>query len=151
VIYVIGERHLLFDFLNLILWQRGHWQRSVGCTSVMDLCSHSLTTAQERALHYAGMDIARLQRGQSVFSNAVPEPTYLIRVLSPLLFFAPDTHYKTLNDLYVDTMINHVLWNKFIEIAKEDWRDLTVMVSGNATLAFVRRSRSLLQATVLCE
>jgi hypothetical protein len=131
VIYVIGERHLLFDFLNLILWQRGHWQRSVGCTSVMDWCSHSLTTAQERALHYAGMDIARLQHGQSVFSDAIPGRTYLMRMLSPLLFFAPYAHLETLNDVYVDDMISHVSWNKFLQTAQEDWRDFILIVSGN--------------------
>jgi hypothetical protein len=89
--------------------------------------------AHERALHYAGMDIARLQRDQFVFKGTKHEPTALIRIMSPFLFFAPHAHLKTLQDLWVDQAINHVPWNAFINLAKEDWRDLTVMV-GSSTV-----------------
>jgi hypothetical protein len=74
------------------------------------------------------MDIARLERNQFVYVGTKHTPTALIRIMSPFLFFAPDLHLQMLQSLWIDETINTVAWNKFLQKAREEWRDLTVMV-----------------------
>jgi hypothetical protein len=74
------------------------------------------------------MDIARLERNQFVYVGTKHTPTALIRIMSPFLFFAPDLHLQMLQSLWIDETINTVAWNKFLQKAREEWRDLMVMV-----------------------
>jgi hypothetical protein len=55
-------------------------------------------------------------------------PTLLITILSPLLFFAPDIHLRSLNKVWVDNMIVETAWKKFIEKVQSEWEKFLIPV-----------------------
>jgi hypothetical protein len=79
-------------------------------------------------LHYHGQDIARIQRNQSIFSATLQPHTWLIRLLSPLLYYAPDAHLEALEGLWIDEAINNVPWRKFIKRMEDEWQTFIVLV-----------------------
>jgi hypothetical protein len=49
--------------------------------------------------------------------------------MSPIFFFAPDVHILLLEGFQSGQSIRQEPWDSYIAAQKEDWRDLTVMVS----------------------
>ncbi|SJK99616.1 uncharacterized protein ARMOST_02924 [Armillaria ostoyae] len=64
--------------------------------------------------------------------------TPLILLLSPLLFFAPDTHYIALHELFVDG-VTKADWSAFIQKLSTEWQDFVInaTVLLNANIAFL--------------
>ncbi|SJK99601.1 uncharacterized protein ARMOST_02909 [Armillaria ostoyae] len=64
--------------------------------------------------------------------------TPLILLLSPLLFFAPDTHYIALHELFVDG-VTKAEWSTFIRKLSTKWQDFVInaTVLLNANIAFL--------------
>jgi hypothetical protein len=53
----------------------------------------------------------------------------LAGILWPLLFFSPDVHLRDLEKIWADKIINLTDWNKFIARLKEEWNNVSVIVS----------------------
>jgi hypothetical protein len=81
-------------------------------------------------MHYAGQDIARLRRDQTVCKDPAPSQTRLIKFMSWFMFFAPIARLVMLQRIYVDKLVSEVPWNKFITKQLEDWQGFVAMVSG---------------------
>ncbi|EJC97874.1 uncharacterized protein FOMMEDRAFT_162213 [Fomitiporia mediterranea MF3/22] len=62
-------------------------------------------TSNERQLNFYGFDGARMSVLQSVRGNNPKKRSTLIKCLSPLLFYAPETHLSGLERLWVDGQI----------------------------------------------
>ncbi|EAU81409.1 hypothetical protein CC1G_05239 [Coprinopsis cinerea okayama7 len=92
-----------------------------------------LMLSRDRFLNYYGQKHARLDRRQSVFGNpsfcSLKDPTILFRVLSPLLFCAPDVHLNTLEEIWVDKLTLLDLWNEFFARLCEEWKAQLVFAS----------------------
>jgi hypothetical protein len=60
-------------------------------------------------------------------------------VLSPLLFYTPDSHLQSLDELWVDELLCLVSWNKFIEKLDHEWVGLILYATIllNANVAFL--------------
>ncbi|KLO09673.1 hypothetical protein SCHPADRAFT_554109 [Schizopora paradoxa] len=74
----------------------------------------------ERFYHFAGQEGARLTRDQSIRGN-ISKRTFLIRLLSPMLFYAPETHLTSLEKLFVDKVVKAHPWKTFVSKLEEDW------------------------------
>ncbi|KAJ7640898.1 hypothetical protein DFH06DRAFT_906829, partial [Mycena polygramma] len=52
-------------------------------------------------------------------------------IMSPLLFYAPDSHLIALNTIYTDGLVRHRSWSEFVMRRSTEWQD----VAGWATIA----------------
>ncbi|KAK7017516.1 hypothetical protein VNI00_018595 [Paramarasmius palmivorus] len=110
---------------------------------IMVPLTHSLLLpiALQRFYNFHGQPAARLDRDRSVHydpSHKAPR-TWLLSVLSPLLFFAPDTYRRALDKLWVDGMLHAASWNEFIGDMSNEWQQLILLgtVVLNANVAFL--------------
>jgi hypothetical protein len=92
--------------------------------------SNRVALAHERAIHYHGQDIARIERKQSIFSKTRKPHTWLVWLLSPPLFYAPGAHLDALEDLWIDEAISQVPWSDFIKRMEDEWQGFIVLVSS---------------------
>ncbi|KAL0573615.1 hypothetical protein V5O48_008345 [Marasmius crinis-equi] len=79
--------------------------------------------ARQRFLDFHGQPAVRLDRG----------------CLSPVMFSAPDTHWRELNRIWVDRCIHKAAWNKLIGNMNAEWQELILFgtVLLNANVAFL--------------
>jgi hypothetical protein len=103
----------------------------------------------QKYLNYHGQPCARLCRDQSVHSSAPPERTLLIKLFSPLLFFAPDVHLRALEDIWVDEMVCHVPWKDFMTKMNDDWERYVLFVSHCLLYHYITRLNIFDQGTVI--
>lgn len=52
----------------------------------------------------------------------------LVKLVNPLLFYAPDSHLMHLNTIYTDGLIRHRSWAEFIVRLSTEWHELTAYV-----------------------
>lgn len=99
------------------------------------------TFAHEQFLNFAGQLHARLSSDQAVYDTPHHQRSWLITVLSPILFFAPDVHLKGLETLWVDQKISQLPWKNFINKIEEEWKEFilysTVSLAANTALLAV--------------
>ncbi|PCH35224.1 hypothetical protein WOLCODRAFT_139810 [Wolfiporia cocos MD-104 SS10] len=92
----------------------------------------------ERFLNFHGQQEARLDREQAVFEETRRKRSYLITVISPLLFYLPDQYIGEIHKIWVDHTINHRPWRAFIAGLQRDWESsilpATVLLSANVGL-----------------
>ncbi|KAH8114381.1 hypothetical protein DFH11DRAFT_210933 [Phellopilus nigrolimitatus] len=95
--------------------------------------------ANERFHNFYGFNGARLTVTQSVRGDNLRPRSWLIKLLSPALFYAPDTHLSRLEDLWVDGVIKQRRWKIFQEKLERDWEGfvLYATVLLNANVAFL--------------
>ncbi|KAG6809935.1 hypothetical protein H0H92_014017 [Tricholoma furcatifolium] len=95
--------------------------------------------ANDRFLNYYGQYGARLNYTQSVHGNEKRKRTWLIRLLSPLLFVAPNVHLKALDELWVDEIAIRVRCLNFFVKLTTQWGEHIVHASIllNANVAFL--------------
>lgn len=67
-----------------------------------------------------------------MYEQSTVKRSYLVTMLSPALFFAPDVHLKTLEKIWIDEMINEVPWKKFIQKLEDEWQGLILYVSSSS-------------------
>jgi len=88
-----------------------------------------------RYVNFFGQREARLSTDQSVFKDDRKKRTWLITIMSVLLFFAPEAHLKALNIVYTDFVVCRHRWSKFIHKVQNEWRELgrigTVLLTAN--------------------
>lgn len=91
--------------------------------------------AHERFLNFHGQLIARLSRDHAVYEEEKRGRSWLLAVLSPLLFNGPRFHLKTLDEIWVDHIINYQCWARLIRRLQDEWQLIsitsTVMVTVN--------------------
>ncbi|KAI5121417.1 hypothetical protein M0805_003189 [Coniferiporia weirii] len=95
--------------------------------------------ANERFYNFHGHHGVRLGVGQSVRGSVPKKRSWLIKLLSPVLFYAPETHLVMLEKLYVDEMIKALRWRPFQSKLQDDW-DAFVLISTvllSANVAFL--------------
>ncbi|KAJ6588850.1 hypothetical protein B0H19DRAFT_1248446 [Mycena capillaripes] len=92
-----------------------------------------------RVYNFHGEPSARLNVGESVYTT-IPSRTLLIKLLSPLLFYAPDLRLVDLKTIYTDGLIRHRRYSGFIKDITSDWQNfhtLYATVLLNVNVAFL--------------
>ncbi|KAI5120496.1 hypothetical protein M0805_000081 [Coniferiporia weirii] len=106
----------------------------------------------ERFYNFHGYHGARLGVGQSVRGNVYKPRSWLIKVLSPVLFYAPETHLATLEHLYIDDTIKIVRWKPFQKKLQDDWTSFvltsTILLTANAALLAIPSVQAAVGQTI---
>ncbi|KAF7344557.1 hypothetical protein MSAN_01937600 [Mycena sanguinolenta] len=94
--------------------------------------------ARTRVYNFHGEPGARLNVDQSVHA-IVKKRTMLIKILSPLLFYAPDFHLLGLQAINTDGLIRHSGWALFVTRLNSEWEQFTLYATVvlNANMAFL--------------
>ncbi|KAF7361085.1 hypothetical protein MSAN_01139600 [Mycena sanguinolenta] len=94
--------------------------------------------ARHRGSHLHGEPGARLTVHQSVHAT-VQKRTMFIGLLSPLLFYAPDSHLLGLHAMNIDGLIKHLGWAQFVKGLISEWQEsiINAAVVLNADVAFL--------------
>jgi hypothetical protein len=56
--------------------------------------------------------------------------TWLIKILSPILFAAPEVHLKSLEKMWIDKTIKAVPWKAFVGKLEREWAEFILYVSN---------------------
>ncbi|RXW22040.1 hypothetical protein EST38_g3817 [Candolleomyces aberdarensis] len=120
--------------LNTMLGQVNNLQKNVGRDSPGAV---SLLTRQ-KFLNWYGVPEVRINRDQSVHGER-KHKTLLIKILSPLLFSAPDVHLPALEKMWVDGLMHSPVWREAIGKLNEEWQEFTLYASVllNANVAYL--------------
>ncbi|KAK7435484.1 hypothetical protein VKT23_019606 [Stygiomarasmius scandens] len=97
-----------------------------GCVSAYSRLMHVF--CRHRFIHFHGQPGARLDFDKSVhytLDNSLK--SWVIKLLSPLMFDAPDIYYNTLDKIWVDRMLHMESWEKFIDGMKGEWQGLNIL------------------------
>ncbi|KAJ3516750.1 hypothetical protein NLJ89_g921 [Agrocybe chaxingu] len=102
-----------------------------GSTSMMYRFLHNFH--HEYFLHLHGQKTARLDRDQPV--HPTYKRTFLMTIFSPLLFYGPEIHSKTLQKTAVDFTVRKADWDAVMAQLTDGWKQLniyaTVMLAAN--------------------
>lgn len=63
--------------------------------------------------------------------------TWLIKILAPILFSAPDVHLRLLRKTYVDGMLKLAVWDTSMKKMNEEWQEFILFVSSFFRLEFI--------------
>lgn len=114
------------------------------------LIGHSI--ANERRHNFYGFNGARLAPSQSVRDDKPSREkiSWLMRLLSPILFYAPDTQWKKLQGIWVDGKLKDRNWKIFSKKIETDWNEFVLYVRGSALfLPFDQYNNDILPFSVL--
>jgi hypothetical protein len=89
---------------------------------------YSPSLARQKLLNWHGVAEARIYRDQSVHGER-EHKTPLIKLLSPLLLYAPDGHLRTLEKMCVDGTMHGPVWHESIKKLNEEWQEFILYVS----------------------
>jgi len=89
--------------------------------------------------NFCGQPGARLDSDKTIYSQGHEHQSILFIIASILLFSAPYSHQKDLKEIWVDRIINRVLWKEFIGKLGDQWAGmaLSATVILNANVAFL--------------
>ncbi|KAF4583408.1 hypothetical protein AB1N83_008525 [Pleurotus pulmonarius] len=97
--------------------------------------------ARHRFINFHGQPSARLCRDQAIYDESSSR-SYLITLLSPMLFSAPEVHLRMLHDIYVDRIVYATHVNKAISKLNSEWQELilyaTVLLNANVALLAIQ-------------
>ncbi|KAJ8473668.1 hypothetical protein ONZ45_g16209 [Pleurotus djamor] len=138
--------HALGDELQVILKTIKAAESQVGKTAPGSVCIISRfmhIRARHRFLNFHGEPPARLGRDQAIYNDPKRnQRSYLISLISPMLFNAPEVHLRTLNAVYVDEIVYAHGINKFIEKLNSEWQEFilyaTVLLNANVALLAIQ-------------
>lgn len=90
-------------------------------------------------MNFNGQHDTRLSIRQDQRLLEERQRTWLIRVFSPLLFCAPDTHLRGMRDVWVDGAVQHEAWMTFVAGVQREWEGLVLYATLllNANVAFL--------------
>ncbi|RXW22046.1 hypothetical protein EST38_g3804 [Candolleomyces aberdarensis] len=114
--------------LNEMLGQVNDLQKNIGYNSpgAVNLLSRLMHIfARQKFLNWHGVPEARIYRDQSVHGER-KHKTLLIKILSPLLFSAPDVHMGSLEKLWVDGLMHGPAWRELIEKLNDEWQEFAL-------------------------
>jgi hypothetical protein len=86
-----------------------------------------ISPARKQFFNFHGEKTARLNNDQSVYGYN-PKRTYLITLISPLLFNAPLHHLRTMEIANMDQLINFSSWHQLITRLRTEWQELVLYV-----------------------
>ncbi|KAF7301303.1 hypothetical protein MIND_00695300 [Mycena indigotica] len=97
-----------------------------------------LDFAHARVCNFYGEPEARLNVDDSVY-DIQSHRTLLIKILTPILFYAPDFHLEGLRKIYTDGVVRHRGWSEFVTRLTSEWQEfiLYATVVLNANVAFL--------------
>ncbi|KAF7360380.1 hypothetical protein MVEN_00767800 [Mycena venus] len=100
--------------------------------------------ARNRVYNFHGEPAARLNVDQSVYMTC-QKRTFLIEILNPLLFCAPNRHLSNLQKTCTDGLIRNREWSEFITRLTSEWSDITLYTTMllNANLGFLQAIQSV--------
>ncbi|KDQ28115.1 hypothetical protein PLEOSDRAFT_1112866 [Pleurotus ostreatus PC15] len=81
---------------------------------------------RQRFANFWGEYGARLHREQSVHHPEGRPRTWLITLLSPILFNAPDIHLRGLHLIFIDEVAAAQPWRAFIKKLGDEWQDFII-------------------------
>ena len=89
--------------------------------------------ARQRSFHLHGQANARLDKSQDAFSHVVYDNSNLLVsaaafIISPLFFFAPDTHLQKLGQ-YLNELVYYPTWTSYLDTLQTDWQQSMLFVS----------------------
>ncbi|KAJ7178507.1 hypothetical protein C8R43DRAFT_871384, partial [Mycena crocata] len=86
-------------------------------------------------LNFYGQNEARLYRQPSIYEGQSNQTkrSWLMSILSPILFYAPDVHLDSLNKIWVDRIAAKEPWNKF-RLGRTSTRDASNVQCMQATI-----------------
>jgi hypothetical protein len=94
----------------------------------------SLFPARQRFLNWHGVPEARKYRHKSVHGQRTRR-SLLTKILSPILFFAPDLYLRTIvQETWVDGLVHRPIWVESIKKLNEEWQGLTLLVSEHISV-----------------
>lgn len=97
--------------------------------------SNDLSEGETQFHNFYGDYGARLSRTQSVHDPLGRRSrSYLIKILSPILFSAPDVHLKAMDDLWVDRFALKSILSNFFDTLVEEWKSHAVYVRMSCLL-----------------
>ncbi|RXW15950.1 hypothetical protein EST38_g9903 [Candolleomyces aberdarensis] len=120
--------------LNTMLGQVNNLRKNIGHSSPGAV---NLLTRQ-KFLNWHGVPEARIYCDQSVHGER-KHKTLLIKILSPLLFSAPDVHLRSLEKMWVDGLMLGQVWRVSIEKLSDEWEGFTLYATVllNANVAYL--------------
>ncbi|TFK93460.1 hypothetical protein K466DRAFT_580908 [Polyporus arcularius HHB13444] len=99
------------------------------------------TIARHRYHTFFGEDHARISRDQKRFEVIKYERTFVIKLISALLFNLPKTRLAELNDLAADDVAYAIHWREFAVELLRGWRDSSYLSAGLLMIAATSISR----------
>ena len=90
-----------------------------------------ITTVSSRYWNYAGEAHARLSRDQSIYGELGNQHSWVIKILSVILFFAPNVHFKNIQKMWVDQISYAACWGQMLEVLNVEWNRYIILVSQN--------------------
>ncbi|KZT04480.1 uncharacterized protein LAESUDRAFT_761047 [Laetiporus sulphureus 93-53] len=98
--------------------------------------------SNQRFLDLHGQHEARLSREDTIYSQGEIEYSWLLRLVSPLLFFMPYEYFEQLRRVWVDQTVHHLSWSALRNGLQRDWDSLltpaTVMLTANVGLLAIQ-------------
>ncbi|OCH90427.1 hypothetical protein OBBRIDRAFT_887699 [Obba rivulosa] len=92
--------------------------------------------ALHRFRNFHGQREARLARNQAIYEQD-DQQTLFLKLLSPVLFGAPDVQLRSLKRIWVDRATSFPHWTDFIQKMRSEWFDFlipaTVLLSANVS------------------
>ena len=81
--------------------------------------------------NFHGLPEARLNRDDSVYVNghSTNRRTWFIKLISILLFSAPDFHLENLQKIWVDGMMHKAVWEEGLKKVTDEWQEFILYVS----------------------
>jgi hypothetical protein len=125
--------------------------RNFGALSCIFTVSGVLTgmRVHNQFLNLYGQRGARVDREQSVHGSIVNRRTMLMKIFSPLLFWAPDVHLQAFEKIWVDHLVHLGPWTEFITKLNTEWQEFIIVVSLLCFPYLRRLAIYPLKATVL--
>lgn len=109
---------------------------SYSCVLSSYLKANAFSTAHVRFVNYHGEKNHRIRRDQTVHASVQSKDRSLIlKILSPLLFSAPDVHLQALRRIYVDRLVIESAWKVFIDKLNKEWQEFLLLVRSLFTVA----------------
>jgi len=90
---------------------------------------YSLAADYDRFLNLHGEPGARLDSCQSIYTPEPEKDSFLMKILSPLMIYGPESHLRRLEETTVDYMISKRTWKIFSERIFGEWRETILYVS----------------------
>lgn len=80
--------------------------------------------------NFHGQKNARWVRDQPLHYFSPARRSYLISLLSPPLFYSPETYLHSLKTILVDDTIFVEAWRTFVKELHDEWKDLIIIVGS---------------------
>nr|GAT46161.1 predicted protein [Mycena chlorophos] len=134
----VGELHQMVKVIDGVSKNFGSTRDRIlsGMSSIVARFMYEF--AHNRVLNFYGQPSVRVNVYSSIYSTK-SKRTLLIRILSPMLFYAPDFHLKGLHKIYTDGLVRHSGWSDFVNRLTSEWQEFTLYATVvlNANVAFL--------------